>query len=182
MLSVRAVLSRFCRKKVDLRENDLSPDEYNMRAVNDRVYRAIIRVGKTRAEVATMYGMDANIPLAMHPPEKVPRPTMENVVKLAGFLGVSVRWILYGEPENDVDLFVMGQQQTGTAVAGAAATNGAAIITGAHNSTVVVQNFKGHGLTDCEREMIRVFRQLPVRDRAAVVSYVLAFEHQEPQK
>ena len=177
---VRAVLLRLRSKKnVELKETDLSPDDYNMKDINDRVLKAIMRTGKTRVEVADLYGMDTSLPLAMQPPEKVPRPTMENVVKLAVFLGVSVRWILHGEPENEVDLFVMSQQSAGmtshTAQA-ASASQGAAIINGANNSTVVVQNITGESLSELEREVIKAIRQLPVREQASVASYVFAIE------
>lgn len=123
-----------------------------------------------------MYGMDASIPLAMQPPERVPRPTMENMVKLSGLLGVSVRWMLHGEPENDVDVFVMGPLPSGASLAATAATNGAAIISGASNSTVVVQNIRGDDLSGMEREMILTLRQLHPKDQAAAFSYVFALE------
>lgn len=156
-----------------------------MLAVSDRVYRAMSRIGKTRVEVAALYGMDPSIPLALQPREKVPRPTMENLVKLSVFLGVSVRWILYGEPENEVDIFVMGPHACDTAcmsVTGQAASQGGAIISGAKNSTVVVQNISGEELSSMERELIRTIRQLPPRKQATVMSYVFTLEEQTKDK
>ena len=181
MFFMRAVLSKFRRKRIKLEENDLSPVEHNMQEINERVHTALNRVGKTRVELATMFGMDASIPLAMQPPEKIPRPTMENVVKLSVFLGVSVRWLLHGEPENDVDLFVMHHRPGGSTFMASSTTaeHGAAIITGANNSTVVVQNFKGENLNDMERAVIQAIRQLPPRAQASAMSYVFALEREE---
>ena len=173
------------KKKVALDEKDLSPLKYDMHAVNDRVYRAMSRVGKTRVDIAMLYGMDTSIPLALQPREKVPRPTMENIVKLSVFLGVSVRWILYGEPENEVDIFVMGPHACDTAymsVTGQSASQGGAIIAGARNSTVVVQNIAGEGLSSMERELIRTIRQLSPREQAAVMSYVFALDQESKDK
>lgn len=178
MISVRNIL-RFRRNKVALNETDLSPAKYALDEINDRASRAMARTGRTRVDVARMFGMDPGIPLAMQPPEKVPRPTMESVVKLAGFLGVSVRWLLYGEPQNDVDLFVVGKQGHHGAISQAAvksAGHGAAIISGANNSTVVVQNIKGEISCPVEREILRIFRSLPAEKRVQVADYVFSVE------
>lgn len=177
---VRAAVMRLKMRKVDVAEADLSPIDYDMKEINQRAHLAMRRTGRTRIEVAELYGMDTDIPIAMQPPERIPRPTMANVVKLAGLLGVSVRWMLYGEPENDVDLFVIGQQQACSPTCGPAcmacgersASQGGAIISGALNSTVVVQNIKGDDLTDLERELLQSIRALSARDQAAVISYV----------
>ena len=171
----KTVISKFRKKCLKLRENDLSPAEYNMRDINERVYRAMMKMGKSRVDVAELYGMDTTIPLAMQPPEKVPRPTMENVVRLSRFLGVSVRWMLYGDPENDVDRFVVGDTSDSRQTRGSV-SHGAAIIAGATNSTVVVQNIKADGLSDLERAVLQALRTLPPRDQASVMSYIFALE------
>lgn len=158
---------------------DFFMNKYDMRALNDRFHMAMFKTGKTRADIAELFGMDAKIPLALQPSEKVPRPTMENIVRVSNFLGVSVRWMLTGEPENDVDVFVgsaSGGITAGNAAMGASATHGAAIIAGANNSTVVVQNGQGDGLTAMEREAINTIRKLPPREQAATMSYIFALE------
>ena len=182
---IRSRVSKWVYVRPKLENHDLCPAKYDMYAINERVYRTMSRVGKTRVDIATLYGMDASIPLALQLREKVPRPTMGKVVKLSGFLGVSVRWILHGEPENEVDIFVMGPHSCGTAcmsVTGQAASQGGAIISGAKNSTVVVQNISGEELSSMERELIRTIRQLPPREQATVMSYVFTLEEQTKDK
>lgn len=179
-MPIRAAVSRLRRRCVRLQQHDLSPAEYDMKAVNDRVYAAMKKMGKTRVDVATLYGMDVSLPLAMQPAGKVPRPTLENVSRLADFLGVSVRWILHGEPENSVDVFVAG---TGSPPAAgsldlSAASNGAAIINGAQHSTVVVQHINGDDLTEMERAIVTSLRNIPPRDRAAAMAYIFALEQE----
>ena len=158
-----------------------------MTAMNDRVFLAMIRLGQTRVDIAELFGMDTSVPLAMQPPEKVPRPTIGNIAKISGHMGVSVRWLLHGEPENDVDRFVIGQQacvpscgplcdRGCSSNGGRSASQGGAIISGAQNSTVVVQNIKGDDLSPMEREMLRSIRALSARDQAAIISYVFALE------
>lgn len=164
-----------------------------MPAMNDRVHLAMIRLGQSRVDIAELFGMDTSIPLAMQPPEKVPRPTIGNVAKISGHMGVSVRWILYGEPENDVDRFVIGQQACAPSCgpscglacnvdAGRSASQGGAVISGAQNSTVVVQHITGDDLSSMEREMIHAIRSLSARDQAAVMAYVFALEKESAEK
>lgn len=180
---IEAILSRVVRrKKPAAQEDDLCPVEYDMRELNDRMYKAMGRLGKTRVDIAKLYGMDPNIPLVLQPVEKIPRPNMGNVAKLAGYMGVSVRWLLHGEPENDVDLFVMGHQAVQGHGNGASAAQGGAIISGAQNSTVVVQHINGGELNNLEREMIHSFRTLSARDQTAVMSYVFALEKENAGK
>ncbi len=175
-----AVLFKFFgRNKLKLQSYDLSPEEYDMKAVNDRTFSAMMRVGKTRADVAELFGMDSSIPLALQPKDKVPRPTMGNIVRLAEFLGVSVGWLLTGKPENEVDVFVIsvpGVSGANTGSVGSSASSGAAIIAGASNSTVIVQNIAMDDLSAMEREVIQAIRNLPARDQAAVMSYVFAMD------
>lgn len=179
-MPIRAAVSRLRRRCVRLQPQDLSPAEYDMKAVNDRVYAAMKKMGKTRVDVAMLYGMDVNLPLAMQPAGKVPRPTLENVSRLADFLGVSVRWILHGEAENSVDIFVAGAgSPTATGSLDlSAASNGAAIINGAQHSTVVVQHINGDDLTEMERAIVTSLRNIPPRDRAAAMSYIFALEQE----
>lgn len=186
MKDMKLIISRlFKRKNIKLKEQDLNPESYDMKAINDRVYRAMLKTGKTRIDIANLYGMDASVPLALQPPEKVPRPTIGNIVKLSNFMGVSVRWILYGEPENDVDIFV-GSAPTGGAIGatalGASAAQGAAIITGARNSMVVVQNGKGDDLSPMEQEVIKILRNIPPREQAVAMSYIFALEQEIQEK
>lgn len=174
---VQAVFLRLKMRKVDVIEEDLSPIEYDMKGINNRVYRAMSRTGRTRTEIAELFGMDSSIPLAMQPLEKIPRPTMGNVVRIAALLGVSVRWVLYGEPECDVDFFV---ESAPTQVQGAAALaiQGSAVVNGNERSTIIVKNIQGEPLSDQEREVLLAFRRLSVRDQAAIMSFVFELENQ----
>ena len=180
MCYVRSALTKLKLIKLDVREADLSPADYDLCAINQRASLAITRTGRTRIEVAEMFGMDTSIPIAMQPRKKIPRPTMDSIIKMSNFLGVSVRWLLYGEPQNDVDMFVMHQvaPSQGTTIADTRknAHQGAAIITGAHNSTVVVQNIKCDSLTEMERTVVSALRSLSPRDQADAISYIFALE------
>ena len=179
---MRAAVLRFKLRKANIAEADLSPIEYDMKAINRRAQHAMARMGKTRVEVAEFFGMDSSIPLAMQPREKIPRPTMGNVVKLAEYLGVSIRWMLYGDIENDVDQFVMRQNSNAPVMAQVknSAEQGAAIISGASNSTVIVQNISG--VNDMEREMITAIRRLPIKEQAAVMAYIFSLEKELGEK
>ena len=184
-VQIRTIIRRIAWRKKMTNEDDLCPIEYDMQAINDRMYKAMVKLGKTRVDIATLYGMDPGIPLAMQPPERVPRPTLGNIAKLSGYLGVSVKWLLHGEAENDVDIFVMGLQiGTHTPVsngAGSSAAQGGAIISGAMNSTVVVQHMVGDDLSAMEREIISAIRKLPVREQATVISYIFSMENATSQ-
>lgn len=172
----------FRRKKSNSHGAELCPKLYDMRAINNRVYLAAGKVGKTRIDLAELFGLDPNIPLHEQPPEKIPRPTMESMARVANFLGVSVRWLLHGEPENEVDLFVssitagrMGPD--GMSVA--ANIGGPAVLQKNENcSTVIVKNIQGEYLTDQEREILSAFRGLRAADQAAVISYLLSMDRQ----
>lgn len=185
MCYVRNALTKLKLIKIDVREADLSPAEYDLCEINRRASLAITRTGRTRIEVAEMFGMDTSIPIAMQPRKKIPRPTMDSIIKMSNFLGVSVRWLLYGEPQNDVDVFVMHQvapaQGATVSETRKNAHQGAAIITGAHNSTVVVQNIKMESLSEMEREMVEALRRLPLRDQAAAMAYVFSLEKEHEE-
>lgn len=172
--------------KPKIKEKDLNPFLYDLKGINDRMYKAMMKLGITRVDIARLYGMDERLPLAMQPQKKIPRPTIENVVKLADYMGVSVRWLMYGEPENTVDMFVIGQQITkqnstpNTAYAetvGASASTGAAIITGTSNSTVIVQNIKKEREeSKFEIELLKAFRNLNAKEQILVMSYLFTLE------
>lgn len=182
--TVRAAIKQLKMRKVNTKETDLSPVKYDLKAINIRAHKAMTRTGRTRLEIAEFFGMDCAIPLAMQPPEKIPRPTMANIIKLAQFLGVSARWMLYGEPENDVDFFVTcpgsgaGPQVTATSTN--AAKQGAAVISGASNSTVIVQNISG--LNEIENEVISTLRRFTLREQATVLAYIYALEDELKEK
>lgn len=171
----------FNRRKIEIKDNDLSPLDYDMEAINSRVYQAMSRTGKTRFDLAALFGMDIGLPLAMQPPEKLPRPTMSNMCKVAQYLGVSLRWVLHGEPENDVDFFVMSSaDKSQTPIIGQAA-HGAAVITGATNSTVFVQNIKNENASEIEYALLRSIRRLKPKDQAAAISFILALENEDKE-
>ena len=146
------------------------------------MYLALGRVGKTRIDLAEFFGMDVSIPLAMQPKDKIPRPTMETIVKVSSFLGVSVRWLLHGEPENEVDFFVMKDCKSHDRFTEAAtiktAEKGAAIITGAKNSTVIVQTANGDSLSEMERAMISAFRLLRPREQSSALASIFSLEQE----
>lgn len=167
------LLRRFYRRKAESDQEKFCLSRYNAREVNDRVYLAMYRLGKSRCDVAEFFGMDPSIPLSMQRQENIPRMTMETMVKMSTFLGVSVRWMLEGEVENEVDVFVT----TPAGATGAAAgVQGSALVQGNAHSTIVVKNIQGDDLTGMEKEIIAAFRKLGTREKTSVLSYVFALE------
>ncbi len=179
------IKKKIVRRNIDIKENDLCPYTHDLKELNARVFLAMGKVGKTRIELAAFFGMDASIPLAMQPKEKIPRPTMETVVKVSTFLGVSVRWLLHGEPENDVDFFVIRNdaEKCCSDPSIKSAEKGAAIITGANNSTVIVHTTNGGDpLSEMERAMISAFRLLKPREKTSALSYIFSLEQETIDK
>lgn len=166
---VQAVIKKFKLRRAYVVDTDLSPANYDLRAINNRVHRAMIRTGHTRAEIGELFGLDASIPLAMQPFEKIPRPTMGNIVKVSNFLGVSIRWLLYGEPQNDVDCFVelSPAKQHGVA----SSVQGSAVVQGNEQSTIIVKNIHGESLTEQEREALRLFRSLGIQEQTRLLCF-----------
>lgn len=167
----------FWRRKVQDHDGELSPRIYDMRAINDRVHTATMRTGKTRAQLAELFGLDTDIPMCKQPQEKLPPPTMGTIAKVAQFLGVSVRWILTGEAENDVDTLMASVYPGHVGVAMHADVSGPAVLQKNNNcSTVIVKNIQGEYLSDQEREMILAFRKLRAADQAVVISTVFSMQ------
>lgn len=171
---MRAVVLKCKLRKSEIGRDDLSPIKYDLKAINNRVHRAMLRTGHTRAELAEVFGMDASIPLALQPAEKIPRPTMEAIVKVSQFFGISVRWILYGEIENEIDFFVESQPMQ--SVNSASSVQGSAVVQGNEQSTIIVKNIQGEFLNEQERETLNAFRKLCARDQVAVMSYIFSIE------
>lgn len=166
---MRAVALRLRLRNAEVYDEDLSPLEYDMRAINDRFHRAAVKTGWTRAELAKRFGMNPEIPLAQQPADKIPRPTMRTIVKACEMLGVSTAWVLYGEPQNEVDLYVdspVGKVGAGPSI------HGSAVVQGNAQSKIVVNHIQGDTLSAQEREVLETFRRLSIRDQAAVMMYV----------
>lgn len=151
--------------KVELKEDDLDPTEYDMKAINNRFFKALHKTNRTIAEVAEVFGLDPNLPVVLQPKEKVPRPTMATMVKAAHFLGVSINWLLHGEITNDVDHFV--ESATSQQVHAFTAT-GSAIVQGNEQSTIIVNN---DSLNDQERELVKMFRYMAVKNQVELLSH-----------
>lgn len=152
-------------RKVVLYDDELNPREYDMQAINDRFFKALSKTNRTRTEIAEYLGLDSRIPLALQPKEKIPRPTMESIVKVATFLGVSVGWMLHGIPENDVDLFVDSAPFQSKHSFSAA---GSSIVQGNEQSTIIVNN---NSFTSNEQEILRIFRSLDVKNQVELLSH-----------
>ena len=88
-------------------------------AINNRVYSAIFKTGRTLVDVAVLFGMDPTVPMRDRDINTIPRFTIATMVKLSDFLGVSVRWMLYGTLENTVDAlrFMLRMGQSGPTAA-----------------------------------------------------------------
>lgn len=137
-------------------------------AINNRVYSAIFKTGRTLVDVALLFGMDPTVPLRDRDINTIPRFTIATMVKLSDFLGVSVRWMLYGDLENEVDVYVSSPHHapTGPIVTAGSMVEGVTgptVVQKNDNSTVIVKNIQGEDLNDVEREALRFFRRLTVR-------------------
>lgn len=152
-------------RDVSLHDDELSPLEYDMQAINERFYKAMGRTNRTRTEIAEYLGLDPKLPLSMQPKEKIPRPTMESIIKVSMFLGVSVGWMLNGIPENDVDLFV---ESTPAKINQSFSAHSSAIVQGNEQSTIIVNN---NSLDDHEKEIIRLYRSLPMQEQVKLLTY-----------
>lgn len=141
----------------------LSSDEFDFSAMHERACLAIYRLGRTQREIANLMGIDVNIPI--HERKNV-KPTMENIVKMAGILGVSVQWLLTGKPESHVDFFVLGSDKANHAHAAIGEAQKSAVVQGNKDSTIIVKNLIGSDLNEQENELIRLFRIMDVRQRA----------------
>lgn len=152
-------------RDVVIYEDELDPLEYDMKAINERFYKAMNRTNRTRTEIAEYLGLDPKLPLVLQPKEKIPRPTMESIVKVSKFLGVSVGWMLHGIPENDVDLFV---ESSPVQINQSFSANSSAIVQGNEQSTIIVNN---NALDDHEKELLKMYRLLPMKEQVKLLTY-----------
>lgn len=86
-------------------------NKYDFVNVMERVMLAIFKTGRSIKDVAVMFGMNPSVPYYQQI-EIAPPRTMRTIIRLSDFLGVSVRWILTGETENEIDLFVSGKTKS----------------------------------------------------------------------
>lgn len=152
--------------------DDLMVGDFDHVAINNRVYNAISRTGRTLVDVAVLFGMDPTVPLRDRDIKTIPRFTIATMVKLSDFLGVSVRWMLYGEPENEVDLFVDAPQLHTDFLHGfppssiLAGVSGPTVVQKNDNcSKIIVKNIQGEELNEMEREALRLFRRLTIKQQ-----------------
>lgn len=157
--------------------DDLLVGDFDHVAINNRVYHATAKTGRTLVDVAILFGMDPTVPLRDRAPSTIPRFTIATMVKLSDFLGVSIRWMLYGEPENEVDLFVDAPQhpvyfpQGFPASSMIAGVSGPTVVQKNDNcSKIIVKNIQGEELNEMEREALRFFRRLPGKRQAEALA------------
>ena len=157
--------------------DDLLVGDFDHVAINNRVYHAIAKTGRTLVDVAVLFGMDPTVPLCDRDQSTIPRFTIATMVKLSDFLGVSIRWMLYGEPENEVDLFVDAPQhpvyfpQGFPASSMIAGVSGPTVVQKNDNcSKIIVKNIQGEELNEMEREALRFFRRLTGKRQAEVLA------------
>ena len=132
--------------------------------------RALFMLGKSRVDLARAFGLDPTIPLGCNLPDKIPRPTMANAVKVARFIGISLPWLLRGEVCNDVDRYVSGTELRPSSMA-ANAAHGSTIIQGSQHSSVTVQHHYGD-LSPQESDIINAYRVLDCSRQAAVRAFM----------
>lgn len=170
MRLVRQILCSKCRIKKSA-EEELSPEEYNLRLINERVHNAAHRLGKTRMDIAEIFGIDTALPLSKQP-QKVPRATMSTMVKISNYLGVSMRWLLQGEEENEVDHFVNAEKVmwNGSTAATIGNVDHGSVLQDVTAQNITVQNISTAGpISKTEEEVLKILRRLPPREKAAVL-------------
>lgn len=155
----------FAFDEIELNNDELDPNHYDLPAINDRFFKALHRTSRTRIDAAKVFGLDPNIPMAMQPKENLPRPTMQSMIISANFLGVSVRWLLYGEAENDVDLYVESNAPKSHYSFSA---NNSSVVQGNERSTIIVNN---NSMNDHELEVMKMFRSMNVYNQVKLLSY-----------
>ena len=170
------IIPQLTRFKPKIKQTNLNPYKHDLNGINNRMYKAMIKLGITELDIANLCNIDEHFSLS--------RPTIENIIKLSNFMGVSVRWLMCGEPENTIDMFVMGQQttkQNNAAAVGTNASTGSAIITGTRNSTIIVQNIQNEQ-NNLETELLQSFRKLSSKEKILVIAYSFALENNKELK
>lgn len=177
-VSVKNLLSPHKRRSVP------NHDNYDLAAVNTRLYRAMYLLGRTRVELAEYYGLDTSRPLCEQP--NIPQATTENILKAATFLGVSMSWLTTGEPCSTVDHYVCAADTisagSATAALEARAGNGSAIVQDAQNTSVVIKHFHSE-LSEFEQMFIERYRALDAHGKDAVWARLLELNamHSSPE-
>lgn len=149
---------------------------YDHAAINDRLFLAMQRLGRTRVELAQHFGLDTELPLSAQ--RDLPSATLENFVRAASFLGVSVPWLTLGEIHNAVDEYVSAPGFQGGAASGAAGSAGncSAVVQGTNNKTTVVVKHYHTDLNENEWDFVRRYRGLAPKDKAALWSRLFELE------
>lgn len=168
----------FLRRRTRV-EATLSPDVYDLRAINERVHDALFRLGKTRMELAEALGMDASIPAASQP-DAIPPASMQTMVRVARFLGVSLRWLLHGVADNEIDRFVCtASPGPGITGGGIGDVDGGSVLQGVTAKNITVQNFAGaDGLSRTEAEILILLRGLSPQKKMQAIDAILAIAEQ----
>ena len=165
------------------RPKNISSSEYDLAAINTRLYRAMYLLGRTRVELAEHFGIDTSIPLCEQP--KLPEASTENIIKAANFLGVSFTWLLTGEPCTEVDHYVRDadNRSAGSAAAAMAANTGhnSAVVQGSQNTSVVVKHYHTD-LTEFEQELLLRYRSLDAQKQVAVLERLFELNAQAQER
>lgn len=114
---------------------------YNLSAIHERACKAILATGRTQREVAMQMGIDVDTPMHKRKPLE---PTLQNIQKAAQILGVSEKWLIYGVPETQLDLYVSKPMT--------AFFYGQNIIVGNNNSSIEISNKKSPCATCIHRK------------------------------
>lgn len=117
--------------------------------------------------------MNPAMPLYCQPVDKIPPPTMKNIIRAAEFVGVSAEWALHGKVITQFDLMVANYQNAENP-----SMKGAAVVTGNANSIIIVKNSADTAdeLDAMESEFLQAFRVLNPRNTIRVFSFMVELD------
>lgn len=163
MRPLKTALTRFKSRS----QNLLPSGEYDLAGMHQRACDAIAALDYRQDEISRLMGIDTSIPLYQR---QNPLPTAENIAKVTQILGISVRFLLYGEPQNDIDRLVLSQGKKSTV---AESITNSTVVQNVQAENITVQNFTG-GLNQTETEMLLLLRSLPPRQKIDAINALLS--------
>lgn len=175
MRPIKALLSRYKQKRP---ANNAERSDYDFAAINTRLFRTMYLLGRTRVELGAHFGLDPSVPLCW---QDIPDASTENLIKAANFLGISLTWLVTGEPCTTTDYYVCeaDNKSAGSAAAAMASStgHGSAVVQGSQNTSVVVTHYHAD-LDDNDRDFVRRYRGLAPKDKATLWSRLFELEEQ----
>ena len=139
--------------------------------INDRISYVLIMTGKDRDDLERYLDLD---PAYM--PYEQPGRTLTSIIKdCADFLGVSVHWLISGEGE---PFPATDQPQAVASISNAGNISGSALLQGNTAGSIIVHT-GGETLTDHERELLRIYRCIGIKQQISLLNFGYQLESEE---